>query len=73
SLASPLQFGSLTLKNRFVLASVTRNRGSVPDDLNAEYYRQRAGAGLLLTECTAVEPMGSEWTNAPGIYNERQI
>ncbi|RKO90807.1 hypothetical protein BDK51DRAFT_35948 [Blyttiomyces helicus] len=60
SLASPLQLGSISLKNRFVLASLTRNRGYIPDDLNAEYYRQRAGAGLLLTECTAVEPMGSE-------------
>ncbi|RKO85370.1 hypothetical protein BDK51DRAFT_35902 [Blyttiomyces helicus] len=73
SLASPLQLGSPSLKNRFVLVSLTRNRGYIPDDLNAEYYRQRAGAGLLLTECTAVEPMSSEWTNAPGIYSEKQI
>ncbi|RKO86718.1 hypothetical protein BDK51DRAFT_45687 [Blyttiomyces helicus] len=75
SLASPLQIGDLTLKNRFVLASLMRDRnpGTVPTELNVEYYRQRVTAGLLLSEGIMIEPLGSEWTNAAGIFSEKQI
>ncbi|RKO83810.1 hypothetical protein BDK51DRAFT_24687 [Blyttiomyces helicus] len=75
ALATPLTIGSLSLKNRFVLASLTRdrNRNTVPEDLNAEYYAQRSTAGLVLGEGVMIEPLGSEWSNAPGIFNEDQI
>ncbi|RKO89612.1 hypothetical protein BDK51DRAFT_20470, partial [Blyttiomyces helicus] len=75
SLASPLEIGELTIKNRFVLASLTRNRnpGTVPNELNVEHYRQRSTAGLILSEGVMIEPLGAEWTNAPGIYSEKQI
>ncbi|RKO89613.1 hypothetical protein BDK51DRAFT_35949 [Blyttiomyces helicus] len=75
SIASPLEFGGLTLKNRVLLASLTRDRNpaTVPGELNIEYYRQRSTAGLILSEGILVEPLGTEWTYAPGIYSEKQI
>ncbi|KAI9338731.1 hypothetical protein BDR26DRAFT_837992 [Obelidium mucronatum] len=75
-LASPLKLGSLTLKNRVLMASLTRNRGSpggVPNDLMALYYKQRSTAGLILSEGTFIEEIGGEWINAPGIYSPAQI
>ncbi|KAJ3017274.1 UNVERIFIED_CONTAM: hypothetical protein HDU68_011767 [Siphonaria sp. JEL0065] len=75
-LSSPLQLGSLTLKNRVVMASLTRNRaspGGVPNDLMALYYKQRSTAGLILSEGTFIEEIGGEWINAPGIYTPAQI
>lgn len=53
-LLSPLQLGNLTLKNRIILASLTRSRGLVPNDVMKEYYIQRSNAGLILTEATLV-------------------
>ncbi|RKO83022.1 hypothetical protein BDK51DRAFT_23314, partial [Blyttiomyces helicus] len=65
SLTSPLELGGLTLKNRFVLASLNRDRSpdTVPNELNAEYYRQRTTAGFLLSEAVMIKPVGSGWTN----------
>ncbi|KAI8808016.1 hypothetical protein BJ742DRAFT_810527 [Cladochytrium replicatum] len=75
-LKSEIKLGSVTLKNRVVLASLTRDRNGpnrVPQDVNAEYYAQRAGAGLVMTEATLISEQGVEWANAPGIFSESQI
>ncbi len=74
-LFSPLSIGSLELPNRLAMAPMTRNRtdaARVPGDLHVEYYRQRAGAGLLITEATSVSPQGVGYVNTPGIWNEAQ-
>ena len=59
-LLEPFQLGSLTLKNRMVMAPLTRNRApnTIPQDLMATYYSQRAGAGLIIAEATQIIPMG---------------
>ena len=62
--ALPLKLGPLLMKNRVVMASLTRDRNLVPGPLQAEYYQQRAGAGLIVTEGTMIEEIGSEWSNA---------
>jgi N-ethylmaleimide reductase len=75
-LLSPLQVGALNLKNRFVMAPLTRNRagdGLVPTDMMVEYYRQRASAGLIITEATLVAEDGIGYPNIPGIFNEAQV
>ena len=75
-LFNPLQVGSLTLPNRIFLAPLTRARadaGHMPNALMAEYYSQRATAGLLISECTMVAPGTSAFVNEPGIYNDAQI
>lgn len=76
TLFDPLQLGSLTLSNRIFLAPLTRARAGqqrVPNALMAEYYRQRAGAGLILTEATSVTPMGVGYANTPGIWSQEQV
>ncbi|CAF0745091.1 unnamed protein product [Adineta steineri] len=73
SFATPLKLGSLLLKNRVIMAALTRNRNLVPGPLQVEYYTQRATAGLILTEATLIEPIGTEWNNAPGIYSDEQV
>lgn len=77
-LSEPLQLGDLTLRNRNIMASCVRNRSvpiNVPNDLNLEYYVQRAkgGAGLIMTEGTLVSPQGTEWPYNPGIWSEEQV
>lgn len=75
-LFSPLQVGALELKNRVVMAPLTRCRaseGRVPNALMAEYYAQRAGAGLILTEATCISPAGVGYPNTPGIWSEEQV
>jgi len=75
-LFDPLQFGSLDLPNRIVMAPLTRarsNREGVPNDLMAAYYAQRAGAGLIVTEATGISREGLGWPNAPGLWNETQV
>ncbi|MHC1774550.1 MAG: alkene reductase [Lentimicrobium sp.] len=69
------ELGSIGLKNRLVMAPMTRCRaiGNVPNDLMAEYYRQRSGAGLIVTEGTAPTANGLGYARIPGIYNEAQI
>ncbi len=72
----PYVLGDLKLKNRIVMAPLTRTRaenlGKVPNALMAEYYTQRAGAGLIITEGTFVSEHGQGWYGAPGIYSEEQ-
>jgi N-ethylmaleimide reductase len=73
---SPVQLGSLNLKNRLVMAPMTRNRageGNVPQDLNAKYYAQRAGAGLLITEASQISPQGVGYPGTPGIHSKEQV
>src|SRR5580698_9105225 len=76
ALLSPYMLGDLQLKNRFVMAPLTRTRaenpGKVPNELMSEYYAQRAGAGLIITEGTFVSEQGQGWYGAPGIYNAEQ-
>ncbi|KAI8910252.1 hypothetical protein EDD86DRAFT_204916 [Gorgonomyces haynaldii] len=73
-LAQPLKIGNITLKNRIIMSPMTRSRaeGTVPNDLLVQYYSQRAGAGLIVTEGIMVTSLGSEWPGAPGIWNEEQ-
>ncbi|MBM3872172.1 MAG: alkene reductase [Verrucomicrobia bacterium] len=75
SLFDPITLGSLALPNRIVMAPLTRCRagaGRVPHALNARYYAQRASAGLIISEATAVDPMGVGYPDTPGIWNEEQ-
>lgn len=67
--------GDLQLKNRIVMAPLTRNRapGAVPTPLMATYYRQRASAGLLITEATAISHQGQGYADVPGLYGTDQI
>lgn len=74
-LLTPLTLGDLTLKNRILLAPLTRarsNREGLANALMAEYYAQRAGAGLLISEATAISPEGHGWPNAPGLWTREQ-
>ncbi len=74
-LISPLTLGDLQLNNRVALAPMTRSRAGterVANALMAEYYAQRASAGLVITEATVVSKQGIGWLNSPGIYTEAQ-
>lgn len=76
SLFDPVRFGDLTLPNRIVMAPLTRDRSDPdrnPTDLNALYYRQRASAGLIVSEGTQISPEGQGYVDTPGIYSEAQI
>lgn len=73
---TPIKLGSLHLKNRMVMAPLTRNRageGNVPQDMNVEYYAQRASAGLIITEATPISEMGHGYPATPGIHTAAQI
>lgn len=73
ALFTPVNFAGDALKNRIVLAPLTRGRAGdsrIPNDLMADYYRQRAGAGLLITEATVVSAQGNGWVGSPGIYTD---
>ena len=74
-LFSPQQIGSVKLKNRIVMSPMTRCRaiGNVPNELMAEYYKQRAGAGLIITEGTSPSPNGLGYARIPGIFNKQQV
>ena len=76
TLFSPARFGDLALANRVVMAPLTRNRagaGLVPSPLAAEYYAQRAGAGLIITEATQVSRGAQGYLDTPGIYTPDQV
>lgn len=75
TLFSPVNLGDLELPNRFIMAPLTRTRaiGHQPNALMAEYYSQRASAGLLITECTMVTEGTSAFGYDPGIYSKEQI
>jgi N-ethylmaleimide reductase len=73
---SPFRLGPLQLPNRVVMAPMTRNRagpGNAPTALNASYYAQRAGAGLIVTEASQVSPQGLGYPGTPGIHSAEQI
>ena len=75
SLFDPVQLGELQLANRIIMSPLTRCRaeGRVPNDLMVEYYRQRASAGLILTEATSVDPLGVGYPDTPGIWSQAQV
>ena len=74
---SELVVGELTLPNRIVMAPLTRCRAvggkRVPNSLMAEYYAQRASAGLIISEATSVDPMGVGYPDTPGIWSDEQV
>lgn len=75
SLFSPLKIGQYTLKNRMVMAPLTRGRAGadgIPTNIMAKYYGQRASSGLVIAEATAITPHGRGWLNSPGLYNQAQ-
>jgi N-ethylmaleimide reductase len=75
-LFTPVQVGRYTLANRMVMAPMTRSRAGddgVPSELAATYYGQRAGAGLIITECAYVSPMGKGYVRTPGIQTDAQV
>ncbi len=76
TLFDPIRIGDIDLANRIVMAPLTRNRaapGQVPSRLALEYYRQRASAGLIITEATQISPEGQGYLDTPGIYNAGQV
>eukprot|EP00049_Salpingoeca_infusionum_P008666 m.143095 g.143095 ORF g.143095 m.143095 type:complete len:419 (+) comp14081_c2_seq1:362-1618(+) len=75
NLFKALQMGDLTLKNRMALAPMTRARcpGYLPTKLVAEYYKQRAGAGLVITEATNISEVAIGWMDTPGLYTDEQV
>lgn len=75
-LYDPLKLGATELKNRILMAPLTRNRAlpdGTPGTLAGEYYRQRASAGLIITEATQVSAMGKGYLNTPGIYTDTHV
>jgi N-ethylmaleimide reductase len=73
---SPFRLGPLQLPNRVVMAPMTRNRagpGNAPTELNATYYAQRAGAGLIVAEASQVSPQGLGYPATPGIHSAEQV
>lgn len=75
-LFSPVKLGAISLKNRIVMAPLTRNRageGGVPHALNASYYAQRASAGLIISEATPISAMAHGYPALPGIYTDAQV
>jgi 2,4-dienoyl-CoA reductase-like NADH-dependent reductase (Old Yellow Enzyme family) len=75
-LLDPITVGDLKLPNRIILAPLTRSRAGqerTPNALMAEYYAQRASAGLILSEATSVTPMGVGYADTPGIWSQAQV
>ncbi|MFT3813086.1 MAG: alkene reductase [Acidovorax sp.] len=75
TLFDPIQAGSLQLANRIAMAPLTRNRSpnAVPGELTATYYAQRASAGLLISEGTAISHQGQGYSDVPGLYAPEQL
>jgi 2,4-dienoyl-CoA reductase-like NADH-dependent reductase (Old Yellow Enzyme family) len=76
TLFDPISIGCLNLPNRIIMAPLTRSRSGasrVPNQLMADYYVQRASAGLILSEATSVTPMGVGYADTPGIWSEEQV
>jgi len=75
-LFEPLEMGKMKLKNRVAMAPMTRGRAGkerLANDLMAEYYHQRSGAGLIITEATVVSEEGIGWIDSPGIYSSEMV
>jgi len=76
NLFTPFQLGPYELRNRLVMAPMTRSRaaeGNVVTELAVEYYRQRSSAGLIVSEGTQVSPQGVGYTSTPGIHSDEQV
>lgn len=76
TLFDPIRIGDISLNNRIVMAPLTRNRaiaGNKPGPLTVDYYRQRASAGLIISEASQISPMAQGYLDTPGIYNDEQI
>ena len=75
TLFDPISFGAFSAPNRIVMAPLTRNRspGAVPGEMVAEYYAQRASAGLLISEGTAISHQGQGYADVPGLYAPQQL
>src|SRR6202051_2022960 len=76
-LFTPFRMGNLDLPNRIVMAPLTRMRAGsidhVPTQLQADYYAQRASAGLIVAEATAISPEGFGWADTPGLWSAAQV
>ena len=75
-LSSPVQFGDLKLKNRVIMAPLTRSRATddrVPTAMMAEYYAQRASAGLIISEATVISEEANGYLNTPGLFSDAQV
>ncbi len=75
-LLSGFEMGDLRLNNRVVLAPLTRARSGsdrIPNEIMAEYYRQRASAGLIITEATTISPQANGWVESPGVYTDAMV
>ena len=75
-LTDPIQLGSIHASNRMLMAPLTRGRATrdaVPTPIMADYYRQRASAGLIISEATGISRIGLGWAYAPGIWNDAQV
>lgn len=75
-LSSPVQFGDLKLKNRVIMAPLTRSRATddrVPTAMMAEYYAQRASAGLIISEATVIAAEANGYLNTPGLFSDAQV
>jgi N-ethylmaleimide reductase len=73
NLFESIRLGSIEIPNRILMAPMTRARCTadhVPTEIMIEYYRQRTGAGLILTEATGITPEGLGWPYAPGIWSQ---
>jgi 2,4-dienoyl-CoA reductase-like NADH-dependent reductase (Old Yellow Enzyme family) len=76
TLFDPIRIGALSLRNRIIMAPLTRCRaseGRVPNAMMAEYYRQRSTAGLIISEATSIDPMGVGYPDTPGIWSDEQV
>ncbi|MBX9795553.1 alkene reductase [Sphingomonas sp.] len=75
SLFDPIQLGAITAPNRILMAPLTRgraNRAHVPQPIMVDYYRQRVGAGLIISEATGISREGLGWPHAPGLWSDEQ-
>src|ERR1700753_809193 len=76
SLFNPITFGAINAPNRIMMAPLTRGRATrshVPTPLMAEYYAQRASAGLIISEATGISQQGLGWPGAPGLWSREQV
>ena len=76
SLFDPIQLGAIAAPNRVLMAPLTRGRatrGHVPTPIMADYYAQRAGAGLIISEATGISQQGLGWPFAPGVWSDEQV
>lgn len=76
NLFDPITVGALALPNRIIMSPLTRSRAGsqrIPNDLMAQYYTQRASAGLIISEATSVTPMGVGYADTPGIWSQEQV